>query len=77
MKRTTIHLPAELRAKAKRCAKERGVTLAELMRAALEREIGGAASADPLFRPLVGYNRLPDAPRALAENHDAYLYGGR
>lgn len=77
MKRTTIHLPAELRTRAKRCAKERGVTLAELMRAALEKEIGAERGRDPLFRPLEGYQRLPDTPRDLAEKHDEYLYGGR
>lgn len=77
MKRTTIMLPGDLRAKAKRVAKARGVTLGELVREALADKIAAPGGADAIFRPVA----LPEdvdlsrVPRDLAGNHDKYLYG--
>lgn len=76
MKRTTVHLPADLRARAKRCARERGITLAELVRAALRREVREGRADDPLFRPMRGYRRRPGVPTDLSVNHEAFLDGG-
>ena len=50
MKRTSIVLPADLRARAKRRAKERGVSFAELVRSAVAREVSeGPEERDPIF----------------------------
>lgn len=56
MERTTIMLPAALRAKAKRLAKHRGVTLAELVRSTLEAEVGKGRKREPIFED-VSYPR--------------------
>jgi len=77
MKRTTIFLPEELRVRAKQCAEHRGVSLADLLRQALEREIAVKPAPDPLFVPLKGYVRRKGVPHDLAANHDEYLYGGK
>lgn len=74
MKRTTIHLPADLRARAKRVAKARGVTLAELFRRALEREVAeeGRGQIDPIFRTPPWSGKVP---ADLSGRLDDYLYG--
>lgn len=50
-RRTTIVLPAALRAQAKRRAKERGESFASLLRRALERELAAEPHGrDPIFQ---------------------------
>ena len=78
MHRTTILLPEDLRRRAEKAAKSRGLSLSELIRRQLEK-VGGSAEKsrgrrdDPLFK-----NWKPSGkstPRDLAANHDRYLYG--
>ena len=70
MKRTTLHLPEELRLRAKELAKRRGMALADLVRRALEREVAESeGTADPAFattRVVRGTGR-----RNASEDHDA------
>jgi hypothetical protein len=74
MKRTTIHLPADLRARAKRLAKARGVTLSALFRQALEREVAQEKGAvDSLFRTPAWTGEVP---ADLSARVDDYLYDG-
>lgn len=77
MNRTTIVIPPELQAKAKRLAKDRGVSFAELVRTTLAAEVEAKGNK----RASV-FDDLPDDPRRsraapsdAAENHDLYLYG--
>jgi hypothetical protein len=76
MHRTTILLPEDLRAKAETAARQRGITLSELIRRLLAGAVHGKNSsrrdADPLFRPrrLMVHPNPPD----IAANHDEYLY---
>ncbi len=76
MKRTTIMLPGELRARALRHAKRRGISLGELVRDALAARLEGSEppdERDPLFADTAVY-RGP-APSNLSADHDRYLYG--
>jgi hypothetical protein len=78
MVRTTIMLPSDLRLRSHRRAKQRGLSFGQLVReslsAELEREGAGAnASDDPLFADRAVFKG--SAPRDLAKEHDAYLYG--
>ena len=52
MKRTTIMLPRDLESRAKRHARDQGITLSELVRRALAEKIDRAAGAgrDPVFQ---------------------------
>ena len=76
MQRTTIMLPAELKSRALGCARERGISLGELLRESLERQletpIGERRALDPLFSDNAVYEG--DAPLDLSEHHDRYLY---
>lgn len=72
MKRTTIMLPEELRRRAALRAKQRGISLGELIRLSLDGALPGAAYAeDPLFENVIFDG---DAPRDLSAKHDKYLY---
>lgn len=79
MHRTTILLSEELRAKAETAARQRGITLSELIRRLLTAAVHGkklsSREGDPLFRP----RRLMAHPNPsdVAANHDEYLYGPR
>jgi hypothetical protein len=76
MIRTTIMLPADLRLRSSRRARERGMSFGELVRASLVAEIDqarGEPASDPLFADNAVYSG--PAPRDLAKHHDAYLYG--
>ena len=76
MVRTTIMLPAVLRSRSSRRARERGVSFGELVRESLTAELerGSARGAkDPLFADDAVYKGR--APKDVAKNHDAYLYG--
>jgi len=76
MDRTTIMLPARLKAQAKLRSQELGISLAEFIRTSLEEALRGSResgrSADPLFRDVAVYRG--EAPSDLAANHDHYLY---
>ena len=77
MKRTTFMIPSDLKQRAVRLARERGISLGQLVREALERillESGPAERmADPLFLDDAVFEgeTAPD----LAAGHDRYLYG--
>jgi hypothetical protein len=73
MKRTTIMLPADLRHRAFRRAKERGVSLGVLIRESLDTALPAAHGTEtPLLADRAIYEG--DAPRDVARNHDRYLY---
>jgi len=75
MKRTTIMLPEELKAKATRRARKKGISLGNLIRQSLEGELKkptGTLSEDPLFNDTVVF--MGDTPSDLSKNHDRYLY---
>jgi hypothetical protein len=75
MKRTTIMLPADLRRRALRRAKSWGVSFGTVVRESLDaalpalEEVGGD---DPLFLDRDVWSGR--APRALAREHDRFLY---
>lgn len=76
MKRTTVMLPAELRRRAFIRARERGVSLGELIRESLESALPTAAPAradDALFADSAVF--AGKAPTDLSAAHDRYLYG--
>jgi hypothetical protein len=75
MRRTTIMLPADLRRRAFRRARDQGVSFGVVVRESLDAAlpalewIGGD---DPLFAD--GAVWRGRAPRALAREHDRFLY---
>lgn len=80
MHRTTIMLPEDLKRRAQRAAFARDISLAELIREALEAQL--ASQPDPRARfdwskdSFFGDKAVwdGDGPADLAENHDKYLY---
>ena len=66
-------IPVDLKRRAERAACDKGVSLGELVRQALERLLGERGSADSL----VSDSRVfyGEAPADLAEKHDEHLYG--
>ncbi|MBI3272316.1 MAG: hypothetical protein HYZ53_25215 [Planctomycetes bacterium] len=76
MHRTTIMLPGDLRTRALRQAKQRGVSLGELIRSALAARLATDRTPgdgdDPLYADQAVY-RGP-VPRDLSAKHDRYLY---
>ncbi len=77
MQRTTILLPAVLKAKALRRAREQGISLDEFLCRAVEASLADAGEtprkADPLFSDVSVYDG--PVPADLAANHDDHLYG--
>jgi len=76
MIRTTIRLPAELRHRSTRRARERGLSFGQLVRESLSAELDRAPAgrdSDPLFADRTVYKGR--APNDVAAEHDAYLYG--
>jgi len=72
MKRTTIMLPEALRRRAASRAKQRGISLGELIRDCLDTALPGASyEEDPLFEDVIFDG---PAPRDLSAKHDKYLY---
>ena len=72
MKRTTIMLPEALRQRASSHAKQRGISLGELIRSSLDTTLPAASyEEDPLFEDVVFDG---PAPRDLSAKHDKYLY---
>ena len=76
MQRTTVMLPRELKQRAAREARSRGVSLGELIREALARLLRAdhdAAGQDPLIADTAVYEG--PGPEDTAERHDDLLYG--
>ena len=77
MQRMTIMLPPKLKAQAQRRAKERKVSVSDLVRESLEATLESAETgrrgSDPLFTDETVFSG--EAPSDLARNHDRYLYG--
>jgi hypothetical protein len=74
MKRTTIMLPEDLRRRALLRAKQKGVSLGELIRDSLSAALPGVtydALADPLFEDVVFGG---PGPADVSAKHDRYLY---
>ncbi|MGD8331959.1 MAG: CopG family transcriptional regulator [Acidobacteriota bacterium] len=77
MKRTTVMLPADLKTRAMRVARERGISFGELLRRALEATVQAPPDEyeDPVFADAAVFEG--SAPADLAAEHDGYLYGER
>jgi hypothetical protein len=76
MKRTTIMLPEDVKARAERRAKRLGISLAQLIRNSLELLLGDRVPGpgeDPFFADTAVY--AGRAPKDLAASHDRFLYG--
>ena len=76
MHRTTIMLPDKLKVQAQAQARERGISLSEFIRTALEHETtksSRSSPADPLFADHAVFKG--ETPPDLASHHDDYLYG--
>jgi hypothetical protein len=75
MKRTTVMLPADLRRRAFRRAKEQGVSFGVVVRDSLDAALPaleGIVGDDSLFADVVVWRGR--VPRALARDHDRFLY---
>jgi hypothetical protein len=76
MQRLIIMLSPKLKAQVQRRAKERKVSVSDLVResleAALEPAETGRRVSDPLFTDKAVFSG--DAPSDLSRNHDRYLY---
>lgn len=75
MHRTTIMLPEPLKLRAQAMAKQRGVSLGELIRKALIAELEDPLRGlddDLLFSDTATFSG--DTPPDLSEDHDRYLY---
>ena len=74
MKRTTIMLPESLRRRALSQARQKGVSLGELIRDSLDAALPAVSydpESDPLFENVV-YDG--PAPTDVSTKHDKYLY---
>ena len=77
MHRTTIMLPPEIKNAARQKARERGISLGELIRESLQRTLASGAQRradDPLFADHACFDG--DVERNLSAEHDLYLYEG-
>jgi len=75
MQRTTIMLPPALKLEAQQLARDKGISLGDLIRQALTallREDRQGQVADPLFADTAVWSG--DAPEDLSRDHDRYLY---
>ena len=76
MKRTTIMLPPELRAEAAIFAKQKGLSLGELIRQCLQEQVAkcdASPQGDPFWNDFTPYQG--SGPTDIAARHDDYLYG--
>ncbi|HEY7089223.1 MAG TPA: hypothetical protein VH518_14095 [Tepidisphaeraceae bacterium] len=73
MTRTTIMLPAKLKARAQVAAKRERVSLGHFVRDAIERRLLAARADDPLFAEVSLSS--DDWPADVAQNHEKYLQG--
>jgi hypothetical protein len=76
MQTTTVMLPPELKEKAIRRAREKGISLGEFLREslvlALNSNVAQNRKDDPLFADKAVFEGA--VPSDLAEHHDQYLY---
>ena len=72
MKRTTLMIPEDLRARAKSRAIELDISLGEFIRQAIDEKLS-EPSEDSLLSDTAVYEG--PVPPDLSENHDRYLYG--
>lgn len=75
MKRTTVMLPADLRRRAFRRAKDQGVSFGVVVRESLDSALPaleGTGGNDPLFLDAAVWRGR--VPRAFAREHDRFLY---
>jgi hypothetical protein len=72
MQRTSLMLPPELQRSAARVARQRGISLGELVRRSLAREAAVAYQVDAFWAPPATFR---SGRRDLAERHDDELYG--
>ncbi|MCA1743776.1 MAG: hypothetical protein ABR542_07625 [Desulfonatronovibrio sp.] len=76
MQRTTVMIPKELKAQAVRCAEMTGVSLGQLIRDSLQKEIEHAQtqvhSQDSFFEDKEIYEG--EAPLDSSVDHDNYIY---
>jgi hypothetical protein len=74
MQRTSLMLPPELQQQASQLARKRGISLGELIRQSLARELATAfrANADPFWTTIETFR---SGRNDLAANHDDELYG--
>ena len=77
MQRTTVMIPADLKARADAWARAQGVSLGELVRDALFKVISSKErpQADSLFADTAVFHG--ETPFDLARDHDRYLYGDK
>ena len=78
MHRTTVMLPQDLKNQALQQARERGVSLGEIVRQSLIAHLQSLKETkgeDPFLADSAIFEG--EAPRDLSENHDVYLYGGK
>jgi plasmid stability protein len=76
MHRTTIMLPDDLKLQVRARARERGISLSEFTRTALEQALARntpGSATDPLFADHEVFQG--ETPPDLAGHHDDYLYG--
>lgn len=75
MKRTSVMLPAELKARAMRAAREQSISFGELVRRSLEAAVEAPTTRydDPVFADAAVFEG--PAPDDLAVAHDRHLYG--
>lgn len=77
MKRTSLMLPEDLKARAERRARQEGVSLGELIRRSLEERLEAGLPGeeeDPFFADAAVWSGPVE--RDLSRNHDHYLYDG-
>jgi Arc/MetJ-type ribon-helix-helix transcriptional regulator len=76
MERVTVTLPPKLKAQAQRRAKEKGVSISDLIREPLEVALKSTEThrrkSDPLFMDEAVFHG--DAPADRSQNHDRYVY---
>lgn len=75
MERTTIMLPPELKTRAVRRARRKGISFGEYVREALTAELSreGGKGVDSFLSDTAVYRG--EAPSDLSARHDDYLYG--
>jgi len=77
MQRTQIYLPKELKKKVVQVATYKGITMAEVIRKAVKKEV--ETQTIPKENPLIKLARLKikGGPRDLSSKFDEYLYGDK
>jgi predicted DNA-binding protein len=77
MQRTTIMLPRELKMRAANQSRKMGVSLGQLIREALQREVASTEKSNGLQDCFYADKAVyqGDSPPDLCAEHDEYLYG--